>query len=141
MCGRFPSGRWKNALLPVFRGAGSEDFDASVRPLQRTLSDVQAELADLRRAHGALVVKEWTESRAPLLEGIDARLSLVSFEGCDFTGADFRGACLTGCTIRGSTLNGVVGVGSLRGVTMPWTDLVGSVGALAAALGIATDEE
>jgi hypothetical protein len=74
--GRLVYARLKNALLPDFRRAWSKDFDASVKTLQRTLSDVQAELADLRRAHHALVVKEWTESRAPLLENLDARLSL-----------------------------------------------------------------
>ncbi len=68
--------RLKSALLPDFRRAWSKDFEASVKTLERTLSDVQAELADLRRAHQALVVKEWTESRAHLLEGLDARLSL-----------------------------------------------------------------
>jgi hypothetical protein len=68
--------RLKNALLPDYRRARSKDFDASAKTLQRTLSDVQAELADLRRAHHALVVKEWTASRAPLLDDLDARLSL-----------------------------------------------------------------
>src|SRR5258708_5797291 len=63
-------------LLPDFRRAWSKDFDASVKTLQRSLSEVQAELADLRSAHQALVVKEWTTSRAPLLDGLDARLSL-----------------------------------------------------------------
>ena len=76
MLGRLVYARLKNALLPDFRRAWSKDFDASVKTLQRTLSDVQAELADLRRAHHALVVKEWTASRAPLLDGLDARLSL-----------------------------------------------------------------
>ena len=76
MLGRLVYARLKNALLPDFRRAWSKDFDASVKTLQRALSDVQAELADLRRAHHALVVKEWTESRAPLLDGLDARLSL-----------------------------------------------------------------
>jgi hypothetical protein len=38
--------------------------------------------------------------------------------------------------MRGSSLEGVVGVESLRGLTMPWSDLVASTGALAAAAGI-----
>ncbi len=65
----------------------------------------------------------------------------MSFEGCDLTGADFRGARLKECTIRGTSLDAVVGVESLRGLTMPWTDLVGSVAALAAALGIAVEAD
>jgi uncharacterized protein YjbI with pentapeptide repeats len=70
-----------------------------------------------------------------------ARLSSVSFDGCDLAGADFRGARLSDCTIRGATLDRVVGVESLRGLTMPWPDLVGSAAALAAALGIAVEAE
>jgi uncharacterized protein YjbI with pentapeptide repeats len=69
-----------------------------------------------------------------------ARLVSVGFEDCDLRGADFRGASLVDCTIRGASLDGVAGVASLRGLTMPWTDLVGSVGALAAALGISVEE-
>ncbi|HEX3615671.1 MAG TPA: hypothetical protein VHU61_03970 [Solirubrobacteraceae bacterium] len=38
--------------------------------------------------------------------------------------------------MRGSSLEGVVGVESLRGLTMPWSDLVASTAALAAAAGI-----
>jgi hypothetical protein len=72
---------------------------------------------------------------------LETRLTSVSFSGCDLTGADFRGARLKECTIRGSSLDGVVGVESLRGLTMPWVDLVGSVEALAAALGIEVEGE
>jgi uncharacterized protein YjbI with pentapeptide repeats len=72
---------------------------------------------------------------------LETRLTSVSFSGCDLTGADFRGARLKECTIRGSSLGEVVGVESLRGLTMPWVDLVGSVEALAAALGIGVEGE
>jgi uncharacterized protein YjbI with pentapeptide repeats len=70
-----------------------------------------------------------------------ARLVSVSFEDCDLRGADFRGAGLVDCTMRGSSLDAIAGVESLRGLTMPWTDLVGSVGALAAARGISVETE
>ncbi len=68
---------------------------------------------------------------------LDATLQAVAFIGCELAGADFRGASLADCTMIGSTLEGVVGVESLRGLTMGWPDVVGSAGALAAALGIA----
>jgi hypothetical protein len=68
--------RLKTALLPEFRKAWSKDFDSSVKTLQRDLSRVQAELTELRRAHQDLVVKEWTQSREPLLAALDARLAL-----------------------------------------------------------------
>jgi hypothetical protein len=72
----FVYSRLKTALLPEFRRAWSKDFDASVRTLQRELSHVQAELAELRRTHDTLVVKEWTQSREPLLANLDARLAI-----------------------------------------------------------------
>jgi uncharacterized protein YjbI with pentapeptide repeats len=90
-------------------------------------------------SHSAL--RRVTFERVNLREAsfLETQLASVSFDGCDLTGADFRGARLKQCTIRGSSLDGVLGVESLRGLTMPWTDLVGSVGALAAALGIAVE--
>lgn len=72
---------------------------------------------------------------------LEAELTAVSFEDCELSGADFRGARLRDCTIRGSSLDGLVGVESLRGLTMPWDDLLGSTQALAAALGIAVEPD
>jgi uncharacterized protein YjbI with pentapeptide repeats len=71
----------------------------------------------------------------------ETRLMSVTFDGCDLTGADFRGARLKDCTIRGSSLDAVAGVESLRGLTMPLADLIGSAEALAAALGIAVESD
>ena len=70
-----------------------------------------------------------------------ARLEGVEFIDCRLTGADFRGAKLKGCAIRGTALDDVLGVESLRGLRMPWGDLLASAGALAAALGIAVEAE
>jgi uncharacterized protein YjbI with pentapeptide repeats len=72
---------------------------------------------------------------------LETRLSSVCFQGCELSGADFRGARLENCTIRASTLDAIIGVDSLRGLTMPWPDLVGSVEALAAALGIVVESD
>jgi uncharacterized protein YjbI with pentapeptide repeats len=71
---------------------------------------------------------------------LNARLLNVEFVDCRMTGADFRGARLAGCAIRGASLDDIVGVDSLRGVRMPWGDIVSSAGAMAAALGIEVDE-
>jgi uncharacterized protein YjbI with pentapeptide repeats len=92
-------------------------------------------------AHSAL--RRVTFERVNLHEAsfLETQLTSVSFDRCDLTGADFRGARLKQCTIRGSSLDGVLGVESLRGLTMPWSDLVGSVAALAAALGIVVEGE
>ena len=70
---------------------------------------------------------------------MEARLEAVAFVDCRLDGTDFRRATLSGCAIRGVSLDGVLGVESLRGVRMPWADVVGSAGALAAALGIVVE--
>ena len=70
----------------------------------------------------------------------EARLEGVEFIDCELAGADFRRARLSGATIRGSALTGVIGVEALRGVRMPWSDVVASAGALATALGIEIEE-
>ena len=65
-----------------------------------------------------------------------ARLESVAFVDCRLQGADFRHVKLTGCLIRGASLDGVLGVESMRGLRMPWPDMLASAGALAVALGI-----
>ena len=70
---------------------------------------------------------------------MEARLEAVAFVDCRLDGTDFRRATLSGCAIRGTSLEGVLGVESLRGVRMPWADVVGSAGALATALGIVVE--
>lgn len=70
-----------------------------------------------------------------------ARLESVAFLDCRLEGADFRQAKLAGCAIRGASLDGVLGVESMRGLRMPWPDLLGSAGALAAALGIDVESD
>lgn len=71
---------------------------------------------------------------------LGAHLVQVVFDGCRLTGADFREARLEDCVIRGTTLDGILGIECLRGVAMPWEDLVGSAAALASTLGIGVEE-
>ncbi len=106
----------------------------------------EGKLEDLRVRGGTMMLASLAHSalRRVTFENVNLReasfletqLTSVCFDGCELTGADFRGARLKHCTIRGSSLDGVLGVESLRGLTMPWSDVVGSVAALAAALGI-----
>jgi uncharacterized protein YjbI with pentapeptide repeats len=72
----------------------------------------------------------------------DALLRSVRFERCDLTEADLAGVRIDRCELRGCTLDGLAGVERLRGVAMPWPDVVGNAALLAAALGIRVlDEE
>jgi uncharacterized protein YjbI with pentapeptide repeats len=66
----------------------------------------------------------------------DALLRSVRFDHCDLTQADLTGVRIDGCELHGCTLDGLVGVERLRGAAMPWADVVGHAGLLAAALGI-----
>jgi uncharacterized protein YjbI with pentapeptide repeats len=111
----------------------------------------EGKVEDLRVVGGTMMLSSFAHSslRRVAFENVnlseasflETQLESVHFDGCDLTGADFRGARLKQCTIRGSSLDGVLGVESLRGLTMPWGDLVGSVAALAAALGIGAEAE
>ena len=108
------------------------------------LADVQVQgttLAYASFAHAQL--RRVVFERVILREAsfLEATLTAVEFLSCGLEGADFRGARLTDCVMRGSSLEGVVGVESLRGLTMPWEDLVGSTGALASAFGIAVEPD
>jgi uncharacterized protein YjbI with pentapeptide repeats len=70
---------------------------------------------------------------------MEAQLENVTFIDCKLAGTDFRRAKLKSCVIRGTSLDGILGVDSLRGVTMPWVDVVDSAAALAAALGVSIE--
>lgn len=70
-----------------------------------------------------------------------ARLEAVAFVDCRLEGADFRHAKVAACVIRGASLDGVLGVESLRGLRMPWPDVLASAAALAAALGIDVESD
>ncbi|MBV9193575.1 MAG: pentapeptide repeat-containing protein [Solirubrobacterales bacterium] len=72
---------------------------------------------------------------------MEAQLDAVEFVDCKLAGVDFRGVKTKACAIRGASLEGILGVNSLRGITMPWPDVLHSAAALAAALGINVESE
>jgi uncharacterized protein YjbI with pentapeptide repeats len=111
----------------------------------------RGEVRDLRVVDSSLQLASFTSAalqnvvfeRVNLAEAsfMDARLEAVAFVDCKLEGADFRDATLSSCAISGASLDGVLGVASLRGVRMPWPDVLDSAGALAAALGITIERE
>lgn len=111
----------------------------------------RGEVRDLRVVDSSLQLASFTSAtlhnvvfeRVNLAEAsfMDARLEAVAFVDCRLEGTDFRDARLSGCAIRGASLDGVLGVESLRGLRMPWADVLSSAGALAAALGITIQQE
>jgi uncharacterized protein YjbI with pentapeptide repeats len=65
-----------------------------------------------------------------------ATLISVSFAHCDLRGANFDGATFERSELRGCELDGLRGGERLRGVRMPWPDVVAAAGVFAAAIGI-----
>lgn len=110
---------------------------------------IESELESVRFTDGTLMLGSFGHSRLHrvVFEGVDLReasfvgadLTQVTFDRCVLEGADFRSARLSACEIRGSSLDGVLGISSLRGVTMPAADVVASAAAMAAELGIEID--
>ena len=115
-----------------FRAAGGD-----VRELRVT--DSSLVLATFAFARLRNVVFERVDlSEASFMQ---SRLDRVEFVDCRLAGTDFRGATVNACAIRGSSLDGVLGIESLRSVRMPWSDIVASVAALAATLGIQIESD
>jgi uncharacterized protein YjbI with pentapeptide repeats len=98
-------------------------------------------LADCMASLGSLAfaaLRDVSFERVNLREAsfMNARLEGVSFIDCQLEGADFRGATVKSSLMRGSSLESVIGVESLRGLTMAWNDVLASAAALAGAAGI-----
>jgi uncharacterized protein YjbI with pentapeptide repeats len=66
----------------------------------------------------------------------EANLRAVRFVDCDLTEADVNQAHFERCELRGCTIDGMRGAERLRGIAMPWEDIVASVGTFAAAVGV-----
>jgi uncharacterized protein YjbI with pentapeptide repeats len=113
--------------LVGFRLTGGTIED--LRVVDSSLALVSLAFSKLRR----VVFERVDLAEASFLE---AQLEGVTFIDCKLAGTDFRGVKLKGCAMRGTSLDGVLGVDSLRGIAMPWVDVLDSAAALAAALGI-----
>jgi hypothetical protein len=68
--------RLREVLLPEFRRLWSRDVEKSAGALATRIEDLQAEVAQLRRGYLALLVADRDRRDAPLVDTLDARLSL-----------------------------------------------------------------
>jgi uncharacterized protein YjbI with pentapeptide repeats len=93
--------------------------------------------ADLTSFGEARLERVWFED-CDLTEAdfTGAQLTAVRFADCDLSRADFQGARLSSCEMRGVRLAGLHGVERLRGVALPWPDVVENTATWAAALGL-----
>jgi uncharacterized protein YjbI with pentapeptide repeats len=66
----------------------------------------------------------------------EASLRAVRFVDCDLTELDASQASFARCELRGCTIDGMRAAERLRGVAMPWEDIVASAGTFAAAIGV-----
>ena len=66
----------------------------------------------------------------------EAALKDVLFERCELRGATFSSAALQRVELRGCDLAGLRGVEALRGVRMPWNDVLENATLFALAAGI-----
>jgi Pentapeptide repeats (9 copies) len=66
----------------------------------------------------------------------EAQLRSVRFLDCDLSEADLSAARFDRCELRGCTIDGIRGAERLRGVAMPWEDILACAGTFAAAVGV-----
>jgi uncharacterized protein YjbI with pentapeptide repeats len=66
----------------------------------------------------------------------EASLRAVRFVDCDLSEADLTDARFDRCELRGCTIDAIRGAERLRGIAMPWQDIVAAVGTFAAAVGV-----
>jgi len=66
----------------------------------------------------------------------EASFSSVVFEDCDLRAVNWAGASFSRSELRGCELIGGLSLERLRGVRMPWDDVIRSAGEIAIAAGI-----
>jgi hypothetical protein len=100
-----------------------------------TFSECRADLATFEGTKFERVVFENCDLREADLR--QCRFASVAFRGCDLGRAEFGNARFIGeCEMSGCTLEGLRGVDRLRGVAMPWPDILAAAGIFAAELGV-----
>lgn len=102
--------------------------------IDATFADCRADLTSFRFAKLQRVV--FRDCRLEEADFYGAQLEDVLFERCDLRLASIDGVKSTRVELRGCNLEGLQGGEALRGVRMPWDDVVGSGPVFAAALGV-----
>ena len=99
-----------------------------------SLTDCRIDLASLRSAK--LTRVRFERCRLDEIDFGGAKLVSVAFIDCILVKALWTDATLTGCEMRGTDISGAGNPERLRGVRMPWPDVLASAGVLAEAVGI-----
>ena len=114
------------------RGTGVDLSEAKLKDVAFTSS--RLDLASFRFATLERVV--FDDCRLEEADFHGATLSSVRFERCNLTGASFAAARCERSELHGCELADLQGVEGLRGVRMPWNDVLQIAGVLAGAAGI-----
>jgi uncharacterized protein YjbI with pentapeptide repeats len=104
-----------------------------------TFSNCRLDLSSFRFAQIEIV--HFESCRMEEADFYDALLRSVTFEDCDLSRATLTGATFANSDMRGCDLSSVHGAERLRGVRMPWADVIRSAGQLAAGIGIEVLDE
>ena len=99
-----------------------------------SLTDCRIDLASLRSAK--LTRVRFERCRLDEIDFGGAKLGSVEFIDCILVKSLWTDATLTTCEMRGTDISGAGNPERLRGVRMPWPDVLASAGVLAAAVGI-----
>ena len=96
--------------------------------------ECRVDLAGLRHANLERVV--FRDCRMSECDFYGSSLRDVLFERCDLREATFSAVKLQRVELRGCDLGGLRGAEALRGVRMPWGDVIDNAGLFATALGV-----
>lgn len=118
--------------LRLCRMTGSELAESTLSDV--TFVECRLDLAGLRMAKLERVV--FRDCRMAECDLYEAALTDVLFERCELRKARLSNAKLERVEVRGCDLTGLEGVEALRGVRMPWNDVLENGPLFAAALGI-----
>jgi uncharacterized protein YjbI with pentapeptide repeats len=99
-----------------------------------TFIDCRIDLANFRFAQLERV--RFEDCRLNEADFYEAKLSSTVFEDCDLSGVSWSGATFERSEMRGCDLAGSGGLERLRGVRMPWADVIRSANEIARAAGI-----
>lgn len=104
-----------------------------------TFSDCRLDLCSFRLSR--LEIVRFDGCRMEESDFYDAQLNSVMFTDCDLSGVTLTGATFTGSEMRGCDLSAAHSPERLRGVRMPWSDVMRTAGELAAGIGIEVLDE
>ena len=133
---RAPKAALRRVLVEQARLTGAELAEASFGDV--TFDGCRIDLASLAAARMERVVFADCDLRETSLA--EAVLRDVRFERCDLAGVDLDRIRIQRVELHGCKLDGIRSVENLRGAAMPWDDIVGNAGLLAAAVGIRATE-